>query len=176
MDLKMSCSSIGMEFLEEVEGKKSHVYPDSGGEPTIGIGHLLTRSERTSGKIVIRNIFGVSYVRIADGLTEVQIRDLLKMDIQKAEKSINQKVQSSVFNNVYLEQFQFDSLVSFVFNVGVHAFCNSTLLKKINAGELKEVPFQLRRWIFDNGKIVQGLINRREKEIQLWNNTWTIQY
>ena len=176
MDIKMYCSPVGMAFLEEVEGAHRFVYPDSGGEPTIGIGHLLTRSENTSGKIVIRNGMGVSIVKVEDGLTDMQMYDLLRMDIARAENSINQKVQSSLFNKVYLEQFQFDALVSFVFNVGVTAFCNSTLLKRINAGRFVDVPFEMRRWKHVKGKVVQGLINRREKELQLWSNTWTIVY
>ena len=70
---------------------------------------------------------------------------------------------------VPLNQNQFDALVSFVFNVGNNAFRDSTLVKVLNAGHFDQVPTQLRRWIRDNGKIVKGLINRREKEIALWN-------
>jgi lysozyme len=46
---------------------------------------------------------------------------------------------------------------------------DSTLLKRLNAGAYAEVPRQLRRWSFADGKQVQGLLNRRENEIKLWN-------
>jgi lysozyme len=70
---------------------------------------------------------------------------------------------------VPLNQNQFDALVSFSFNVGDNAFRGSTLLKLLNQGQYDQVPAQLRRWVRDNGHVVQGLINRREKEIVLWN-------
>ena len=61
------------------------------------------------------------------------------------------------------------ALVIFVFNVGRGAFANSTLLKKLNRNNFKEVPFQLRRWNKSEGKVMKGLINRRNKEIMLFN-------
>jgi lysozyme len=45
------------------------------------------------------------------------------------------------------------------------------LLKLLNQGQYDQVPMQLKRWIRDNGHVVQGLINRREKEITLWNTS-----
>jgi lysozyme len=68
-----------------------------------------------------------------------------------------------------LNQNQFDALVSFAFNVGDGAFRSSTLLRLLNQGQYDQVPAQLRRWNMDNGHVVQGLINRRNKEIALWN-------
>jgi lysozyme len=54
--------------------------------------------------------------------------------------------------------------------VGTQAFKSSTLLKKLNQGLYDEVPAQLRRWNKAGGKVIQGLINRREKEIVLWQS------
>jgi len=67
-----------------------------------------------------------------------------------------------------LNRNQFTALVSFVFNVGVTAFRESTLLRVLNFGRYTEVPSQLKRWIYDNGVVVNGLINRRNAEIELW--------
>ena len=80
-----------------------------------------------------------------------------------ATNAINHNVK------VPLSQNQFDALVSFVFNIGQSAFIESTLLRVLNEGDYKAVPQQLRRWIYDNGSVVQGLINRRQKEIDFWN-------
>ena len=55
------------------------------------------------------------------------------------------------------------------FNVGGGAFRDSTLLRMLNAGQRDQVPAQLRRWNKVSGTVVRGLINRREKEISLWN-------
>ena len=157
--MPMQVGQSGKNLFKEWEGLKTHVYLDSGGQPTIGIGHLLTRSERTSGKIMIQG----QAVNYQNGLTEQQCWDLLDQDLDVAEKVVNEQVK------VPLNQNQFDALVSFVFNVGTSAFSSSTLLKLLNQGQYDQVPTQLRRWVRDSGKIVQGLVNRREKEIMLWN-------
>jgi lysozyme len=157
----MQVGSKGKQLFKEWEGLITHVYLDSGGAPTIGIGHLLTQSEKSSGKLVIN---GNSYV-YRNGLTEEQCWALLDQDLDGAEKCINSAVK------VTLNQNQFDALVSFVFNVGESAFKDSTLLKLLNDSKYSEVPAQLRRWNKDNGHVVKGLINRREKEIVLWNTS-----
>ena len=155
----MQVGQSGKKLFQEWEGLELNEYLDSGGAPTIGVGHLMTRSERMSGKIMI-NGKGVVY---RNGLTVQQCWDLLDQDLDFAEASVNSMVKVS------LNQNQFDALVSFIFNVGESAFRNSTLLKVLNAGHFDQVPAQLRRWIRDNGKVVKGLVNRREKEIALWN-------
>lgn len=157
--MAMQVGPHGKNLFKEWEGLVTHEYLDSGGAPTIGIGHLLTRSERRSGKVMI----GGLTVVYRKGLTEQQCWDLLDQDLEPAEKSVNEAV------TVPLNQNQFDALVSFAFNVGDGAFRSSTLLKLLNQGRYDDVPTQLRRWIRDNGHVVQGLINRREKEITLWN-------
>ena len=157
--MPMQVGQHGKNLFKEWEGLVTHEYLDSGGAPTIGIGHLLTRSERTSGKIVIR---GQAFT-YRDGFTEQQCWDLLDQDLDGTERTVNEAV------TVPLNQNQFDALVSFAFNVGDGAFRGSTLLRLLNQGQYDQVPEQLRRWIRDNGHVVQGLINRREKEIILWN-------
>lgn len=157
--MSMQVGQSGKNLFKEWEGLVTHVYLDSGGEPTIGIGHLLTQSERASGRIIIRG----QAVNYQNGLTEQECWDLLDQDLNDAEKVVNETV------NVPLNQNQFDTLVSFAFNVGMNAFRGSTLLKLLNQGQYDQVPEQLRRWVRDTGKVVQGLVNRREKEIVLWN-------
>jgi lysozyme len=156
--MPMKVGLRGKNLFKDWEGLVTHVYLDSGGAPTIGIGHLLTQSERTSGKIII----GDQVCIYRDGFTEQQCWDLLDQDLDGAERAVNEAV------TVPLNQNQFDALVSFTFNVGTGAFRGSTLLRLLNAGQYEEVPAQLRRWNKDNGHVVQGLVNRREKEIALW--------
>lgn len=155
----MKIDQIGRKLLEDVEGLSLTVYQDSGGEPTIGIGHLITVVERQLGKIMI-NDEAVDY---SLGLTEQECFDLLEQDVSLAEEIINRLVLVS------LNQNQFNALVSFVFNIGENQFKTSTLLKMLNNNLHNYVPEQMRRWNKDNGKVVQGLINRREKEIIVWS-------
>src|SRR5436853_7015410 len=155
----MQMSPHGLELLEQWEGFKTTVYKDSAGLPTIGVGHLLTKSELSSGKITINGV----PVKYGDGLTEQQVTDLLAQDVQPAAAAVNNNVK------VPLNQNQFDALVSFTFNVGGGAFTSSTLLKVLNQGQYDQVPTQLLRWTRAGGQVVQGLVNRRNNEIKLWN-------
>lgn len=154
----MKMSDHGRALLTEWEGSSNEAYQDVAGLWTIGVGHLLTKDELTSGKILILG----EAIKYHDGLTSLQIDRLLTQDLAGAEGAVNSGI------NVSLNQNQFDALVSFVFNVGRQAFYQSTLRKLLNEGRYARVNNQLRRWNRSAGKIVQGLVNRRENEIKLF--------
>ncbi len=156
----MKMSQNGTKLLAEWEGLRTEVYDDAAGLPTIGVGHLLTQNERDTGRITIKG----QAVDYQQGLSEQQVLDLLAQDLERFEAAVNDGVQ------VALNQNQFDALVSFAFNVGRQGFKSSTLLKKLNQGLYDEVPAQLRRWNKTGGNVIQGLVNRREKEIALWQS------
>jgi lysozyme len=156
-DLRMSAK--GLQALQKEEGCVLHVYRDQAGLPTIGIGHLLTKSERTSGKIVIG---GVS-VKYADGITQQQALDLLAQDLHPAEDAVRNSVK------VQLSQNQFDALVSFTFNAGTGGFTNSTMLKLLNKGQYDAVPKQMARWVYADGQVCDDLEERRAREAKLWS-------
>jgi hypothetical protein len=69
---------------------------------------------------------------------------------------------------VPLAQPQFDALVSFIFNVGSANFANSTLLMLLNAGDYQGAADQLLRWIHGGGRLLQGLVLRRQDERMLF--------
>lgn len=146
----MKMSAKGLQFLKDVEGVVLHVYRDSAGLPTIGIGHLLTHEENVGNKY-------------ANGITLEEALQILASDVTPAENRVNALVK------VPLTQNQFDTLVSFAFNVGTGAFASSTLLRNLNAGCYDQVPTQLARWNKVSGKVCDGLITRRNNEIKLWN-------
>lgn len=159
----MRISEKGIEKLARWEGqiKKNgmHVmYPDASGFETIGIGHLLTEEELFTGTILIDGLL----VPWTNGLTDTAAHILLSQDIGWAQDAVNEKVY------VQLAQNQFDTLVSFVFNIGETNFSSSTLLKVLNEGNYTEVPTQLKRWNKSNGHVLNGLINRRQYEIDYW--------
>jgi lysozyme len=154
----MRMSEHGRELLTEWESTRHDVYNDPAGLPTIGVGHLLTKDELTSGKILILG----EAIKYGYGLTNLQIDRLLTQDLAGAEGAVNAGV------TVALNQNQFDALVSFTFNIGRQAFYTSTLRKLLNEGRYARVNDQLRRWNRSGGRIVQGLINRRENEIKLF--------
>lgn len=145
-------------MLIELEGSRSDVYVDVAGFATTGVGHMLTKDELSSGKIVIDG----EPVRYG-ALSSEQIDVLLQQDLREFEQVVDREALPII------SQQQFDALVSFAFNVGTAAFGRSTLLKKVNAGEFVEVPAQFRRWIYAGGRTWDGLVARREKEIERWN-------
>lgn len=146
-------------LLTELEGFRNTVYKDSAGLPTIGIGHLLTKDELNSGKIHI----GDRTIKYGGGLTDEQVRLLFADDIYKFKRALITLV------NVELTDNQEVALLSFMFNIGIVAFKNSTLLKRLNNGDYDAVPFEMMRWVYSGGEYIKGLENRRKKEIEVWN-------
>jgi len=65
-------------------------------------------------------------------------------------------------------QDQFDAMVSLAYNIGVNAFSKSTLLKKHVAGDFVGAASQFAVWNKADGKVMQGLVNRRADEAKLY--------
>lgn len=59
------------------------------------------------------------------------------------------------------------ALIDFTFNLGAGNLKASTLRKKVNAGEWDKVPDELRKWVRAGGKVLTGLVKRREAECEL---------
>jgi len=53
------------------------------------------------------------------------------------------------------------SILDWTYNVGVGAACKSTLMRKLNAGDVRGACSEMSRWIKDNGRVIRGLVNRR---------------
>lgn len=141
-------SSSGELLLTELEGKKNRMYLDSAGLPTIGIGHLIGNNEQHL---------------LTATLTDNEVYTLLRQDIKRFEDVVNGYVI------VPLNQSQFDALVILAFNIGTAAFRGSTVVKRINARDTEaNIREAWGRWKMAGGKVSQGLINRRNREMQLY--------
>lgn len=160
----MKISQNGIDFICQWEGTgkvkdgKLMPYRDVAGYWTIGYGHLLTKSELTSQALYIA---GKRY-DWKKGLTFSEAKTLMDQDLDKFENYVNGAVK------VPLTQNQFDTIVSFSYNVGTGALGGSTLLKKLNSGKYDEVPRELMRWTRSGGRHWKGLVNRRKAEAELW--------
>jgi len=155
---KRDVSELGVAFIAQHEGLRRKVYLDVGGLETIGVGHLLTRGEKTSRNIVING----QECLIDQGLSVQQCHQLLRQDLQNAVEIVNRSVHNDLGQN------EFDALVSFVFNVGGRAFRQSSLLRRVNFGMFGSVPAEFRKWIYVKGVKSEGLRRRREAEAKLW--------
>lgn len=144
----MQISYNGLKLLKELEGFRKEAYLDTGKVWTIGYG-----TTRVEGKPVEAGLT----------CTEAQAEKWLSDDIAWAQTAVNKLVK------VPLKQGMFDALVSFVYNVGEDQFRRSTLLRLLNLKQYIEAGKQFLLWKYDNGKVIQGLINRRHKELGMYN-------
>jgi len=119
---------------------------------------LLTKDELSSGKITI----GEEWVKWYNGLDDQQCYNLLEQDLHKYQNVVE------VMTKVPLNHNQGVALTSFCYNVGMSAYVHSTLLKRLNNNEYNEVPHQMNRWIYAGGKESRILMNRRRREIEVW--------
>ena len=77
------------------------------------------------------------------------------------------KAQVDPLVRVPLGEYQRAAIYSFTYNVGIGAFSKSTLLKKLNAGDVNGACEELRRWVYAGGMKWRGLMNRRDMERSL---------
>lgn len=69
---------------------------------------------------------------------------------------------------VPLTQYQYDAFTLFTYNVGKNAFCSSkSVLVPLNKGDYDGACKGLLKWVYADGKYVQGLANRRQYEYRL---------
>ena len=59
------------------------------------------------------------------------------------------------------------ALIDFTFNLGAGSLKASTLRRRVNAGRWDDVPAELRKWIRGGGRVLRGLVIRREAEVAL---------
>ena len=135
----MIISTAGVDLLTHFEGLRLEAYQDSVGVWTIGYGH---------SKGVTPNM----------KITESQANNLLRTELIEYQNYINSMV------NVSLDQCQFDALVCWVYNLGQTNLSNSTLLTLLNQGVKLQIPKQIRRWNKAGGRVLKGLVRRREAE------------
>ena len=145
---KHSLSNNGMKLLEQFEGLRLEAYLDSAGIATIGWGSIKYPNGNK--------------VKLGDKITKAQAKEYKLHDLKEFESIVNTSV------NVQLSQNQYDALVSLSYNIGSGAFKKSTLLKKLNDGDYKGAAEQFLAWNKVSGKKVQGLVNRREAERNLF--------
>ena len=145
----MKTSEKGLQFIRREEGERLTAYADIIGVWTIGVGH----TGAVDGKPIAKGM-----VISAD-----KSRELLSADLLKFESAIARLVK------VPLKQYEFDALVSLVFNIGETNFARSTLLKKLNTNDFKGAAEQFLAWKNAGGRPVQGLLNRRKREKDMFN-------
>lgn len=103
--------------------------------------------------------YGTTYnVRLGDVKTDDECTILMVAEIHRIDAIIERKVK------VKLKNHERAALISWIYNVGEGNFYTSTLLKKLNAGDVTGACNQLPKWVYADGKKLKGLVNRRADE------------
>jgi len=137
-------SKSELALTEQFEGCRLTAYQDQAGVWTIGYGHT-----------------GIG-VKAGLTITQRQAEALLTSDVASSAAYVNSAVVAK------LNQDEFDALVDFVFNIGSGAFAGSTLLKDLNANDFASAANQFDRWDRAGGRVVAGLLRRRQTEAALF--------
>jgi len=127
------------QLIKSFEGLELEAYLCPANVWTIGYGH-------TKG------------VKKGDKITKEQAEKLLEEDLAFFRNGVKRLVK------VALNKNQFGALVSFAYNLGLGSLESSTLLKKLNAGDYQGAADQFPRWNKSKGKVLTGLVRRREAE------------
>lgn len=143
--LSLSAAAFGGLVLHE--GYREQAYtPVPGDVPTIGFGS-------TAG------------VKMGDTITPLQAVVRALQDVQRFEGALKECVK------VPLHQREYDAYISLSYNIGSQAFCSSTLVRKLNAGDYEGACQQILRWDKFKGKQLLGLTKRRHAEYRMCMGT-----
>lgn len=145
----MKTGTKGIALIKKWEGCKLDAYVCEAGKNTIGYGNTFYENNKA--------------VKLGDKITKERAEQLLMNLLPRYEKVVNEKV------SVPLTQNQFDALVSHTWNSGG----SNTLFNLVNTNAPKE---EIRKWfetkyIKGGGKVLQGLVNRRKEEADLFFTT-----
>jgi lysozyme len=141
-------NQAGIDLIKRWEGCKLKAYKDVAGIWTVGYG-LTSRA-------------GFIEVGPDTVLTQEEADWYLEQVINDFASKIAPMITAPINEN------QFAAFVSLSYNIGVGAFQKSSALRRFNAGQIMEVPAAMRMWKKAGGKVVQGLVNRREAEVKLF--------
>ena len=145
----MTVTQATVDLVKKFEGCKLTAYQDHVGVWTIGYGI-------TAGANV-----GIE-PRKGMTITQGEAEKLLWMALTRFANQVSTIITEKVSNN------EFGACVSLAYNIGAKAFANSTLLRKLNAGDHAGAAAEFKRWNKAGGEVLTGLTTRRAAEADLF--------
>lgn len=136
--ISASSAYVAYDLTLPSEGLVHSVYKDPVGLPTVCVGHM----DRT--------------LKPGTTMTTDECMALLAQDWIEHERLLD-----SVVVSPYKSEWQKAALVDFTFNLGIGNVRSSTLIRLLNQGQHDEACKQLTRWVYANGKKLNGLVTRR---------------
>jgi lysozyme len=148
--VRLTISDEGISLIKRYEGYKITPYRCPAGLYTVGYGHLIGNGLQLPDEW--NRTFSLG-----------EIDGLLRTDLARFERGVLH------YCTVYITQSQFDSLVSFSFNLGLGVLQRSTLRQKLNRGNYDVASKEFLRYTRAGGKVLKGLVRRRQAEYNLFN-------
>jgi lysozyme len=145
----MKVNSEGYALLKRFEGCVLKAYKCPAGVWTIGFGNTFYEDG--------------TKVKEGDVITQKRADELAKFIVEQFANSIREMIKQPLNEN------QFSACVSLAYNIGTGGFKKSSVLRKLNANPLDaSIADSFRLWNKGGGKVLRGLVSRREAEIQLY--------
>lgn len=144
----MRMTQEGLDLIKSFEGFSATWYKCPAGIWTIGYGHTEAA--------------GPPKYEPQRKISRDEGENILRSDLAKYEQAVIDAV------TVKLTDEQYSALVSFCYNVGPNAFRKSSVLKAVNSGRHDLVPARLALFTKGGGKVLKGLVRRRQAEGELY--------
>ena len=143
----MKISQAGIDLIRRFEGCKLKPYLCPAGYWTVGYGHVIGNGKTKPEKQLY---------------TQEEVNELLRTDLVRFEQGVLR------YCPVHLTQFEFDSLVSFSFNLGLGVLQRSTLRRKILRQDKQAAARNILKYNRAGGQVLKGLTRRREAEYRMF--------
>lgn len=146
----MMMTEEGISLIKKYEGCKLTAYKCPAGVWTIGYGNTFYEDGST--------------VKPGDKITQERADQLFRNIL---EKKFLEPIRKLIVSNI--NDNMFSAIVSFTYNVGIGNLKSSTLLKKVNANPNDQtISLEFKKWVKSAGKVLPGLVRRRESESDLY--------
>lgn len=155
--------------MHRYEGFRSRPYLCPAHIWTIGYGHVLYQDQIRLPVVRVNDYTGLlrkEYpLKMEDNRvwTKEEIDQLFRTDVGSFERGVLRLVPAVVGR-----QGSFDALVSFAFNAGLGNLQKSQMRMRANRKEWESAAAAFRQWTKGGGKVLPGLVKRREAEIALF--------
>ena len=143
----MKISQAGVDLIKRFEGCRLKPYLCPAKFWTVGYGHVIGNGKTKPEKQLY---------------TQEEVNELLRTDLARFEQGVLR------YCPVHLTQFEFDSLVSFSFNLGLGVLQRSTLRRKILRQDKQAAARNILKYNKAGGQVLKGLTRRREAEYRMF--------
>ena len=142
-------NQAGLNLIKQFEGLRLKAYRDAVGVWTIGYGHT--------------SMAGDPKVKAGMVITEDEAEQILRIDLKKYEDAVKKALPGYP-----LTDNQYAALTSLCYNVGPGNFSKSSVVRYLRQGNPGQSADAFRAWNKAGGRVLQGLVTRREAERKLF--------